>query len=45
MQDSRAYVVGLSDDAGAANNLGFATKVKFMPIQVFYRINKTKTNT
>ena len=30
-QDSRAYAVGLSDDAGAASNLGLATKVNFMP--------------
>eukprot|EP00873_Tetraselmis_striata_P027364 jgi/Tetstr1/447628/TSEL_034988.t1 len=33
LQDSRAYIVGLSDDAGAGNNLGFATKVNFAPVQ------------
>lgn len=27
LEDSRAYAVGLSDDGGAASNLGFATKV------------------
>ena len=34
LQDSRAYIVGLSDDAGAGNNLGLATKVNFAPVQV-----------
>eukprot|EP01062_Namystynia_karyoxenos_P073105 TRINITY_DN69953_c0_g1_i1.p1 TRINITY_DN69953_c0_g1~~TRINITY_DN69953_c0_g1_i1.p1 ORF type:complete len:1162 (+),score=302.99 TRINITY_DN69953_c0_g1_i1:74-3559(+) len=28
-QDGRAFVVGLSDDAGGGNHLGFATKVAF----------------
>lgn len=28
LEDSRAYAVGLSDDGGAASNLGFATKVR-----------------
>jgi hypothetical protein len=37
LQDSRAYIVGLSDDAGAGNNLGFATKVNFAPVQVSTR--------
>jgi hypothetical protein len=34
LDDSRAYIVGLSDDAGAGNHLGFATKVAWAPVQV-----------
>jgi hypothetical protein len=34
LQDSRAYDVGLSDDAGGGNPLGFATKVAFAPNQL-----------
>ena len=33
LDDSRAYNVGLSDDAGGGNPLGFATKVAFAPEQ------------
>ena len=33
IDDSRAYIVGLSDDAGAGNNLGFSTKVGLAPVQ------------
>lgn len=33
LDDSRAYDVGLSDDAGGGNPLGFATKVAFAPNQ------------
>lgn len=38
LDDSRAYIVGLSDDAGAANHLGFATKVSWAPQQVRQRL-------
>ena len=31
LNDARAYDVGLSDDAGGGNPLGFATKVGFAP--------------
>ena len=31
LNDGRAYDVGLSDDAGAANNLGFATSQAYAP--------------
>jgi hypothetical protein len=31
LNDARAYDVGLSDDAGGGNPLGFATKVAFSP--------------
>jgi hypothetical protein len=33
LNDGRAYDVGLSDDAGAANNLGFATSQAYSPGQ------------
>lgn len=34
LDDSRAYIVGLSDDAGAAQNLAHAMKVAWAPVQV-----------
>eukprot|EP00937_MAST-01D_sp_MAST-1D-sp2_P003192 g3192.t1 len=33
LNDARAYDVGLSDDAGAANNLGLATSQAYAPFQ------------
>lgn len=33
LDDARAYIVGLSDDAGAAQNLAHAMKVAWAPIQ------------
>ena len=33
LDDSRAYDVGLSDDAGGGNPLGFAIKVAYAPKQ------------
>lgn len=33
LDDSRAYIVGLSDDAGAAQNLAHGMKVAWAPIQ------------
>ena len=33
LDDSRAYDVGLSDDAGGGNPLGFAMKVGHAPVQ------------
>ncbi|KAJ9441383.1 hypothetical protein DIPPA_56176 [Diplonema papillatum] len=33
MQDARPFVVGLSDDAGGGNHLGFASKVTHAPTQ------------
>ena len=33
LNDARAYDVGLSDDAGAGNNLGLASKVRAAPTQ------------
>jgi hypothetical protein len=33
LDDSRAYDVGLSDDAGGGNPLGFAMKVGHSPVQ------------
>ena len=33
LNDARAYDVGLSDDAGAANNLGLASSMMFAPSQ------------
>ena len=33
MQDSRAYIVGLSDDAGAAQNAALGMKVSWAPTQ------------
>ena len=33
LDDSRAYDVGLSDDAGGGNPLGFAIKVAYAPTQ------------
>ena len=33
LNDPRAYDVGLSDDAGGGNPLGFATKVTYAPTQ------------
>lgn len=33
LNDGRAYDVGLSDDAGGANPLGFATSQAFAPVQ------------
>lgn len=46
LDDSRAYIVGLSDDAGAAQNLGFATKVAFAPLaDEVARLDEYVTNT
>ncbi|KAK3274995.1 hypothetical protein CYMTET_16855, partial [Cymbomonas tetramitiformis] len=33
LQDGRAFIVGLSDDAGAGANLGLATKVMYAPVE------------
>ncbi len=33
LQDGRTFIVGLSDDAGGGNHLGFATKNNYAPTQ------------
>ena len=38
LDDSRAYIVGLSDDAGAAQNLAHGMKVAWAPVQSEVRL-------